>query len=49
MLFRSMAKLEAIVIEQLATADDALEDWNDIVPDEVSELKIGRASCRERV
>lgn len=35
----TMAKLEAIVIEQLATADDALEDWNDIVPDEVSELK----------
>lgn len=35
----TMAKLEAIVIEQLATADDALEDWNDIVPEEVSELK----------
>jgi len=35
----TIAKLEAIVIEQLATADDALEDWNDIVPDEVSELK----------
>jgi len=32
-------RLEAIVIEQLATADDALEDWNDIVPEEVSELK----------
>ncbi|WPD24507.1 MAG: hypothetical protein SD837_08060 [Candidatus Electrothrix scaldis] len=35
----TMAKLEAIVIEQLSTADDALEDWNDIVPEEVSELK----------
>ncbi|GAC17399.1 hypothetical protein [Paraglaciecola arctica] len=35
----TMGKLEAIVIEQLATADDAIEDWNDIVPDEVAELK----------
>lgn len=35
----TMAKLEAIVVEQLSTADDALEDWNDIVPEEVSELK----------
>lgn len=35
----ALAKLEAIVIEQLATADDALEDWRDIVPDEVAELR----------
>lgn len=35
----TIAKLEAIVVEQLATADDALEDWNDIVPEEVAELK----------
>ena len=35
----ALAKLEAIVIEQLATADDALEDWIDIVPDEVTELR----------
>lgn len=34
-----LAKLEAIVVEQLATADDALEDWADIVPEEVSELR----------
>ena len=34
-----LAKLEAIVTEQLATADDALEDWNDIVPEDVAELK----------
>ena len=27
-----------IVIEQLAAADDALEDWRDIVPDDVKEL-----------
>lgn len=35
----ALAKLEAIVIEQLATADDALEDWGDIVPNEVAELR----------
>lgn len=32
-------KLGAIVAEQLATADDALEDWNDIVPEDVKELR----------
>lgn len=35
----TIAKMEAIVIEQLATADDAMEDWRDIVPDEVEELR----------
>ncbi|ARO86648.1 hypothetical protein EBAPG3_002000 [Nitrosospira lacus] len=35
----TLAKLEAIVIEQLATADHALEDWSDIVPDDVAELR----------
>lgn len=34
-----IAKLDAIVTEQLATADDALDDWNDIVPEDVAELK----------
>ena len=34
-----LAKLEAIVVEQLATADDALEDWRDIVPEDVEELR----------
>ena len=35
----TLAKLDAIVTEQLAVADDALEDWNDIVPEDVEELK----------
>lgn len=35
----ALSKLEAIVIEQLATADDALEDWRDIVPEDVDELR----------
>lgn len=34
----TLAKLDTIVIEQLAAADDALEDWRDIVPDDVKEL-----------
>ena len=34
-----IAKLEAIVVEQLATADDALDDWQDIAPEEVRELR----------
>ena len=35
----TIAKLDAIVTEQLNTADDALEDWRDIVPEDVEELK----------
>ena len=31
--------IEAIVVEQISTADDALEDWRDVVPDTVAELK----------
>jgi hypothetical protein len=31
-------RLEAMVTEQIGTADDALEDWNDLVPDEVASL-----------
>jgi hypothetical protein len=31
--------LHAIVTEQLATAGDALEDWRDIVPEDVAELE----------
>ncbi len=34
-----VAKLDAIVTEQLNAADDALEDWRDIVPEDVEELK----------
>jgi hypothetical protein len=32
-------RLDAIVTEQIGTADDALEDWNDIVPEEVASLR----------
>ena len=34
----ALAKLEVIVVEQLAVTDDALEDWRDIVPEDVEEL-----------
>ena len=33
-----LARLEEIVTEQLATADDALEGWNDIVPEDMEKL-----------
>lgn len=32
-------KLQAMVIEQISTADDALEDWKDILPEELEKLK----------
>jgi hypothetical protein len=37
--FYILDKLEGIVVEQIATADDALEDWRDIVPEDVEELR----------
>ena len=37
-------KLEGMVIEQIVTADDALEDWNDIVPEDVKEIRAKLAS-----
>lgn len=43
-----LAKLDAIVIEQLATADHALEDWSDIVPEDVAELRAKLESRKER-
>lgn len=36
---QKIAVIRAIVIEQIATADDALEDWRDLVPESVEELK----------
>ena len=35
----ALARLEEIVTEQMSTADDALEDWRDIVPEDVEELE----------
>lgn len=43
-----LAKLDAIVIEQLATADHALEDWSDIVPEDVAELRAKLESRKDR-
>jgi len=31
--------IEAIISEQLATADDALEDWRDLIPEDIEELE----------
>lgn len=35
----TLAILRAIVVEQLAAADDALEEWEDIVPEDVRALR----------
>ena len=35
----ALDRLESIVIEQIDTVDDALEDWRDIVPEDVEELR----------
>ena len=35
----ALARLEEIITEQLSKADDALEDWRDIVPEDVEELE----------
>ena len=32
-------RLEGIVVEQIATAADALEDWRDVLPDEFQAMK----------
>ena len=34
-----LSQVAAIVQQQIDTADDALEDWRDLVPNEVDELK----------
>lgn len=39
-------RLESLVIEQIATADDALEDWRDIVPEDVEELRAKLVAMR---
>jgi hypothetical protein len=39
-------KLEVMVTEQIVTADDALDDWRDIVPEEVEELRARLAARR---
>lgn len=33
-----LSKLKAMVIEQIATAGDAVEDWRDIIPEDVEEI-----------
>lgn len=39
-----LARLEEIAITQISTADHALEDWEDIVPEDVAELRKARSS-----
>lgn len=41
----SLTLLETVIIEQIATGEDAIEDWRDLVPDEVAEIE---RKARER-
>ena len=34
----ALARLEEIIAQQLMTADDALEDWKDLAPEDVAKL-----------
>ena len=35
----SLMLLEHMVVEQIGTVDDALEDWRDLVPEEVAAIE----------
>ncbi|WP_269305309.1 hypothetical protein [Aeromicrobium sp. HA] len=35
----ALLALEYMVIEQIGTVDDALEDWRDLVPDEIAKIE----------
>ena len=43
-----LARLGEIAIAQISTADDALADWEDIVPEDVKELRQALSSRRPR-
>ena len=45
-----MSLLEGLVRIQLVTADDALEDWRDVVPEDVTDLqrRLGAVDQGER-
>ena len=42
-----LTQLEEIIVEQLFAADDAIEDWADIIPEEVAQFK--RASESDNI
>ena len=43
-----LARLEEIAMAQISTAGHALEDWADIVPEDVAELRKALSSSRSR-
>ena len=44
----ALLKLESIATEQIAAANDALDDWRDIVPEDVEELEQRYSEQRNR-
>ena len=45
---QALARLEEIAISQISTADDALADWEDIVPKDIEELRQALSSRSAR-
>lgn len=43
-----LARLDEIAVSQISTADDALADWEDIVPEEIKELRQALSSGRSQ-
>ena len=45
---KALALIEGLMYSQLSIADDALEDWREIVPEDVSDLRRGLDSTVSR-
>jgi hypothetical protein len=43
----SLDVLAAQVLEQIGTANDAMEDWRDLVPEEVAEIEAQAAKAKQ--
>jgi hypothetical protein len=43
----AMIRLEAMVIEQVVSSTDALEDWRDLAPEQVAEIEAAATAERE--
>lgn len=37
---KALDRIDAIVTEQINTADDAIEDWNELVPEEIKAFRV---------
>ena len=44
----ALVKVHEIAITQIGTADDAMADWEDIVPEDIKELRRALSSRQQR-